>query len=153
MTVFDWQAQQTEQAAKMLAHTLKHTEADRLAWKPSADAKSETRSAMEQVHECIRVNASVAARLQGGEAPAGGDAYPEDAEGAGRKLVQGASSLAEVIRRLRPEVLETMFPSPMGEFPGAFMISLPASNMMYHVGQINYIQTLYGDTEFRFPQD
>ncbi len=151
LTIFEWQANLTEDAANMLAYTLEHTEVARLDWKPSADEKSECRSAMEQATECIRVNLAMAAYLRGEEPspPSDGGLTVKDAQD---KIRSSAKEFADVVRGLTAADLEKTYTTRMGDIPGAFMVQLPANNMMYHVGQVNFIQTLYGDAEFRFPK-
>jgi hypothetical protein len=40
---------------------------------------------------------------------------------------------------------------PFGTFTGWEITEICMANMHYHVGQINYIQLLYGDSVFHFP--
>ena len=39
------------------------------------------------------------------------------------------------------------------KFPAMVAILLPTSHMTYHDGQINYIQTLFGDAEFHWIEE
>ena len=62
-----------------------------------------------------------------------------------------AEELAAAIRGLTEEDLERTYPHPRGPRLGANLILICYRNMAYHAGQINYIQTLYGDQEFHVP--
>ena len=44
-----------------------------------------------------------------------------------------------------------LYDLPFGQFPGSFCITVPAWNMIYHCGQVNYVQLLYGDDVFHMP--
>ncbi len=54
---------------------------------------------------------------------------------------------AETLRSLSEEDLQAVVSTPWGEeLPVSAIATMHAWNMIYHLGQINYIQTLYGDT-------
>ncbi len=154
MTVQEWQAEATERAARMLAHWMETTAADRLDWHPAVEDRSQARSVLEVVWECVNANRRLAATLQGQPAPqgaAGGTPRPDSVDEINQQLLSSARDLAEVIRRLDDAALERTYQLGPGTVTGAFLVQLPASHMAYHGGQVNYIQSLYGDTEFHFP--
>jgi hypothetical protein len=152
MNLFEWQAMLTEQGAEALAHWVETTEESRLNWKPSADSTSDTRSVLELAQECITVNNRFAAILSGGESSVGGDVSAITTAAEVREaLVASAAALAAAIRGLDESALGKKYTLPFGEMPGSFCIAIPLGNMQYHGGQVNYIQRLYGDTEFRVP--
>jgi hypothetical protein len=150
MTIFEWQAAMAEKQAVMLAHWVKTTQSDWLEKSPAVDSSSKARTIMDQVGECIRVNRRAAALLKG-EEPAlpATDGLTPDA--ACSQLIDSAKEYADVVRTLDESMLANKYTLPWGEVDGAFMISMPIQNMAYHGGAINYIQTLYGDTEFHVP--
>jgi hypothetical protein len=150
MTVFEWQAASAENAANMLAFWVQTTKADWLEKQPYADPESKTRSILDYVGECIRVNRMAAAKLRGeepGETSTDGLSMEEVCS----QLKSSAKEYADAIRSQDDSMLGKKYTLPFGEFDGAFMVSMPIFNMIYHGGQVNYVQTLYGDTEFRFP--
>jgi hypothetical protein len=150
MTIFEYQAQGINRAATMLAFTLGTTALDKVTWCPCAQGEaSDCRSALQQADECVRVNNSMAALLRGEEP--GEHTEVASVEQAKAELTASGENLANAVRGMAPADLGKMYPTRMGEWPGSMIMSVPAFNMMYHVGQINYIQTLYGDTEFRVP--
>ncbi len=150
MNMFEWQGQATESASKRLAHFVRTTREDWLEKCPKAEVASETRSIMDQVSECIRVNRRFTAMLEGCEVVPD-DTVWTDPEEACSLLADSASRLAAVIAKQDDSVLGKIFDLSFGQFPGAAVISIPAWNMIYHAGQVNYVQRLYGDIEFHRP--
>ncbi len=150
MTIFEWQAELAQKQAVMLAHWVKTTRPDWLDKSPKVDDSSQARTIMDQIGECIRVNRRAAALLRGDE-PVLPSTDGLTSEAAGAQLVESAKEYADVVRTLDESMLTNKYALPWGEVDGAFMISMPIQNMAYHGGAINYIQTLYGDTEFHVP--
>jgi hypothetical protein len=155
MTVPEFVARQTERMAESLAHFIANTPEDKLVWHPKTEAASQTRSALEQIGECVSVNRGLATLLRTGELtlPAGG--WPEthfaSGQDAQEQLVTSARELAAAIHALTPEDLSRTFDHPRGPVLGENLMLMGYRNMAYHAGQINFIQTLYGDTEFHLP--
>jgi len=79
------------------------------------------------------------------------DWIPVNADEAQSELVRSAEEFASVILTLDESVLEKEFTLPWAKVTGLFLITMPVHNASYHGGQINYIQTLYGDTRFHYP--
>jgi hypothetical protein len=108
------------------------------------------------VAECIQVNRSLA-RILSGEEPTppnfeeGADFAP--AEDAVRDLKASAKEFADVVRNLDEGALDRTYKTMMGELTGAQLLEIGHGNLMYHAGQVNYIQMTYGDTEFRIPPE
>jgi len=130
------------------------TQEEKREWQPSfgSDATT-TRSALQQVGECVVVNGYMAKLIRGEElTPVGsyemGFASVEEAK---TLLLESANALAEAIRTLPDANLEGVYQHPRGQILGKNVIIMPLRNMAYHAGQINFIQTLYGDTEFHVP--
>ncbi len=156
MNVFEWQARATEQSARVLTHSLSMTQEDKLDWSPAVDASSKTRPILEQMYECALVNRRFAALLRGETPPpppsSDGPAPTfADLKEARNQVMESATELAAVIRSLDESALTNSYPTGRGPMTGADLIRLPATNMIYHWGQVNYVQTLYGDTEFHLP--
>jgi hypothetical protein len=153
MNMFDWHATMIEHQAKMLAHTLETTPEERLIWCPKAEnEESKCRTALDQAGECIRVNNRFAAVLSGRDPAAGeeGDLTPQNAP---QRVRESAATFAAVVRNLKEEDLGTVHDLGFAKLPAAGILEIGLANTAYHIGQINQIQLLYGDTEFRFPQD
>ena len=65
------------------------------------------------------------------------------------RLQKATEEYAQTVEKFPTEKLTQMVPSPFGgqQMPMIQLVSLPALNMVYHWGQVNYIQTMLGDTE------
>lgn len=116
--------------------------------------ESEARTIYDQIHECAQVNRRFA-NLLGGIANGPwvpNASYSSSAE-AQADLKASATEAAAVVRSLDAEALTRNYPTGRGEMKGAAILSLILSNMNYHGGQINLIQMLLGDGEFRLPDD
>jgi len=153
-TVFEWQAGQIEAAAKNVAFWVSTTPEDRLSWEPKAEGEnSKTRSIYDMIHECSQVNRRFANLFMG---TPNGDWVPQHAytssEQAQNDLIASAHEFAEVVKGLDDGALNREYTTPRGSMKGSFMLSLVVGNLYYHGGQINQIQLLLGDEEFRFPE-
>jgi uncharacterized damage-inducible protein DinB len=65
------------------------------------------------------------------------------------RLQKATEEYAQTLEKMPNEKLMELVPAPMGnqQVPLIQRVSLPVYNMLYHWGQINYIQTMLGDTE------
>jgi hypothetical protein len=162
MQVTEYVAQQTVRMAEALAHFVQTTRQDRLGWQPVGGNGAETRSALDQVSECIHTNRVVTAVLRGDAVTPEnlqGSSLSErvsnseftDGDDAQQQLKASAEELAAAIRGMSEEDLERIYPHPRAPMRGENMILICYRNMAYHAGQINFIQTLYGDQEFHLP--
>jgi hypothetical protein len=154
--VFDWHARLIERAAVMFGHSILHTDPAKIDWRPDMDGQAKCRTIRAQIAECTQVNRAMAKLLRG-EDPGKPDfeegadfATPEEGV---NELKSSANELAESIRGLDDEALTRPYKTGLGTLTGAQVIELALANMNYHMGQVNYIQMMYGDTEFRIPQE
>lgn len=155
MNVQEYVAHQTERMTDALAHFVATTHADKVQWQPQVEGSAPTRSALEQVAECVVVNRMIAAGLRG-EAPSappsgGPPLVLTSSADAQEQLNASGAELAAAIRAMADADLERMYQHPRGQFVGANLIMMPMRNMAYHAGQINLIQMLAGDPEFHVP--
>jgi hypothetical protein len=142
-------AKRTEMALSDLISASRATRPDRLNWQPLDCG----RSVLDQLQECAIANwkwTGILRNMSYANAPA------EFVEQVGRltelepvldRLRETAAALTEAILELPDEVMEREIETPWGPYPlynGCFHAYW---NMAYHEGQINYIQTLYGDNE------
>lgn len=155
MTVQTYMADRIAQAGRLLAHFLETTPEDRRNWIPVVEGAAGLRSIHDQVSECIHVNRMVAELLSGQEPqwrnPIEAERPWTDDADAGELLIGSADALAEAVRSLSDDDLAREFRTRRGTMPGHVALELPYRNMHYHGGQINLLQLLYGDTEFRVP--
>ncbi len=155
MTVFEFQAGRIETTAELLAHALATTPPDKQDWRPTLPGAAPTRSALEQVGECVIVNRYFAALLRG-ESPEGnplGQGVPVFAlaDDAGAELLASARELADAVRALPDDALQGTVAHWRGPLPVTRALDAPNRNMAYHAGQINFIQLLAGDSEYHLP--
>lgn len=150
MPLQDYVAEQTERVAAALADFAATTAPNRLHWEPSGEGGAKGRSVLDQIAECVGVNFRFAALLRGDAAP---DAFPapQTATEAQEQLTASAGALAAAIRGLSDDALEAPLQLPRGPLLTRSVMLAPFRNMAYHAGQINFIQTLAGDTEFHSP--
>lgn len=150
MTAFEWHAQQIEMAAKALSHFFLTTEPGRRTWCPPGENGGEGRSAIAQMSEVARACNGAAARLRGETPPEPVEFTTEEqAQDAADAVIAAGKAYADAVRSCTEDVLEKEFEMPWGAtWNGTLMLTFPFGNIHYHMGQINYIQTLYGDKEF-----
>ncbi len=157
MTVSQNMARKIERIAEAFGHFIATTQEDRLHWRPAADPASRTRSVLELASECIRDNRHYAALLRGENpvSPGPGREQPAlpfvDGKDAQIQLVESGRELAAAVRAVGGEGLTRIYPRWKGRVSGELLLEIAYRGMAYHAGQVNYIQTLYGDTEFHLP--
>jgi len=138
----------TQMMTRALLVALKYTPDDKLDWVPMGAAK--TPRAI--IVECAAGNKWMAAELRGEENAAGvwrdTKAVDYPTRGALAEFVE--ASQAEVlaaIEALTEEQLDQKRKVFWGEETVRDLMWLGMIHTNYHVGQLNYIQTLWGDTE------
>ena len=154
-TLAQWQARQIEKAAHIMAVFVESTPDDKLRWRPMIDENSKTRSILEQVGECIFANIRFWHVLSGETPPAPPAEFDTftSIHDATSQLKESARVLAELVRKMDSEALAKDYATHRGPMPGALAMQFPVRNMTYHMGQINMIQLLYGDTEFHIDEE
>jgi len=158
MRIQDFVAAETEQAVKWLFDTARHVPADKLEWKPLDNG----RSCLDQLQECAQAPTWFLPMLETRQTQQLDPAMYEEARAARREwdtlekceevCKANTAKLLDVIRNYPDEDLSTEIAHPFA--PGetiklAHVMLWHYWNMVYHLGQINYIQTLLGDFEMR----
>jgi hypothetical protein len=147
MRVQDFIASQTEVVTDGIIRNVKALPADKLDWKPF----DKGRSAMSQFQECA-VSPEIFIRALNG----GGYVYTDDLKGkrealatvelAEKALRENTAELLKQIRALPDSRLDEPIELPWGAtWRLVDVMNMHFWNLAYHVGQINYIQTLLGD--------
>jgi hypothetical protein len=116
------------------------------------------RSALHIVAECATLNGRIAAYLQTGEIkrlpPEEREAHLnsfDTREKALAYLEQETQKLLDVIETLDVATLGDISNEPLGRPMSRFAVAeLPAVHMMYHDGQLNYLQALHGDDQMHW---
>jgi len=105
-------------------------------------------------YEVAFINRQVAARLRGEEPPASpdGDEWmtaPDELRSKAAIAEYMASACSEVLsaaKAVPEEEIGKMIGSPGRERPAYALVSFAAMHTMYHDAQLNYVQSLAGDT-------
>lgn len=139
-------------------YIVKHVQAmppDKQTWKPLDNG----RSALDMLQECAQFNRQFAKMIAqrsalewNQEDAAALKAECDTVEKAMERFQKETESLAEAIAAFPTEHLEDQVALPWDPHPTAFAnaITMPYWNMVYHLGQICYIQTLYGDQNYYY---
>jgi len=147
MTIQEFQARKIERVAQTVAHFVAATPEDHLDWCPATCDISCTRSGLDQVRECVALNRNFAALLRCSDCELAESRPIVDSISAQEELIASAHELAEVVRSLPDEALSRCFHTPHASMTGEILIDLPCRNMIYHGGQISFIQLLMGDSQ------
>ncbi len=142
-----------EKAAQDLVATIRAMPEEKALWQPEPSA----RTALDQLVECSLANimwanilrAKVHAVLPEGVAERCYDSL-DTVDKAVERLLASAEALSETIRALEPAELREVIAipgKPEEGRPVAECCFHPYWNMVYHQGQIAYLQTLYGDRD------
>ena len=142
--------------ANQLLHTFSFVPDDKLHWMPSPSA----RSAIQIVAHCGVANKMICRRLRN---------QPEEAttreemmekakliidsiqtrEEAVELLQQSVSEVSEALQTLTQDSLDIIPQNPIRPLPMLFWMFQPGNHMMGHAYQIDYLETIWGDMEFR----
>jgi hypothetical protein len=151
----EWQAGVIERSAEAVAHWVATTPEDKLNWIPEVEGCQGVRTAYQQIEEMVGVNYGMAALLSGTPKNVDGDSESkvtiDSPQAAVESLKASAAAVAGVVRGLSDEALSTVYDAGFAKLKGSTIMELCAGNMMYHGGQVNYIQMLCGDKEFHVP--
>lgn len=145
----------TERASADVIAAALAVPAERLTWKPSEPVRS---TVMSQLFECAVVNTlwAVVVAQRGIDKDVMPPAYLDlrDAQSAGKldtlipmlaALEQSTLTLTQAIRGLPEDETGTVVPVWDGTMPLSECCFYAYWHLVYHEGQINYLQTLYGD--------
>ncbi len=123
----------------------------------SATHGGETRCGYDFMYELVGFFDSFGKLLAQGptsiEGPSGWVRAPKefhDKESAIRALDAKADSFVGILQNYSGDFIADEFPSPVGPFTPLGMANLAVWHMMYHSGQLNYIQTIHGDAGFHW---
>ena len=145
-TLNDYLASSTLKVTHQLAEAFALLPAEKRDWSPGGT----TRTALDQLAECVASNNYVAALLQTRVPPAF-DTYQADkatAFASGDELtallLTSAEKVADVVARIPSSDWQITLETPMGEMVLADVAGVPHWNMTYHEGQINYLAAILG---------
>ena len=138
-------AARTEEALEDLIASVRRMPADKLDWRPLGEG----RSAMDQFRECATAPHFYSSAIRGTPfVSLKGVREGWDVDECERQARLATADLLEAIRALPGERLGELIEVPMnGTIPVLAVVWMHLGNLTYHLGQIGFIQTLYGDLE------
>lgn len=118
-----------------------------------ANLGGKARSGYDLAYEVVTVNKLV---LDGaGDPPTPGvwmkapDSF-KDKDAAVREFETSIEGVCSNLLNSEPEKLQEIVESPLGPMPRLALAQILPMHIMYHSGQLNYIQTLHGDDAFHW---
>jgi hypothetical protein len=146
--------------ARFMAQTVQRSApfvpSDKRNWVPMGSA----RTTIDMVQECCEALERVTNYMKTGQVPTRDPQAmaaraellkksPPKLEELFPRLQKATEEYAQTLEKMPTEKLMEMVPAPMGntQVPMIQRVSLPVYNLVYHWGQINYLQTMLGDTE------
>lgn len=135
----------TMQYTEMLLKDVNYIPQDKWDWHPPSSGTSVS----EVLATCVKGNLMLASAIKG-ETPSETQ-IDTDFEALTKQVMDSAEVVCQAIDSLNDQDLSGTRKMPWGdEIPTAAATLLPAGEMSYHDGQINYIQLLLGDTKFHW---
>ncbi len=108
---------------------------------------------LEQAEEVASVNHGIANNLRGAAPKKSEGPIITDPKNAAAAVMASANDLADALAGMQDSELERIIELPFGKFPAKQAAGIANANMLYHWGQVNYIEILDGDKEFRIPPE
>lgn len=145
-------AKLNRQSVEGLIRNVRAMPDDKIVWQPLDTG----RTALSQLQECAVICGMAAGILKSHQFPADfQEAYGKEmaeidtVDKAVARLNQRIAALEATILAVPDADLDTMVTLPWGEEPSSIaeLLFMNYWNTVYHVGQIGFIQTLYGDNE------
>lgn len=144
----------TTRAVEALFRTARAVPADKVTWKPLDNG----RTVLDQLQECAQVPLFYKSILEQKKAPEVDEKYFQESRKlrqqwktvaeCEQKCLENSKQLLDVIGKLSDKDLQVKVKLPFAGGMERTLADLAMShyaNTSYHIGQINYIQTLYGD--------
>jgi uncharacterized damage-inducible protein DinB len=146
MEPFETEAALARWAVADLIAQLRALPAEKLAWKPSPEAKS----AVDVANECIAVCRMMLPVFAGADwqrAP-----FPEHGtlEAVSIELLSIVEEYALALEAVQPGQLERRVTFPFGTMDGTRCVTMPLIDLIHHRGQVIYLQSILGDAEAHF---
>lgn len=148
--------EQASQAMEMFLRNLSHVPEEMLSWSPSPTS----RSSLQIAAHVAGYSLGFARLLRAGQFPESAEEFlrPIQAdvesvtsrEGAEEMLRRGIEDTLQALDTVRPEQVASILETPIGPTPFLFFMTIPANHLWLHTGQIDYLQTCWGDQQVYF---
>ena len=125
--------------------SVKTMPADKFEWRPEPTTRTARELAEEIVMTTGYVSKLVRAHKDPGMEDSTGDTIPKTIEVLEQEHRAKIDEFIAAVRDFPNEELKNTIELPWGTWTFSQVIAYPYWNLMYHWGQVNYIQTLYGD--------
>ncbi len=133
-----------EKVSELFLKAARAVPSERQQWKPAPEGKS-----VQEIVAHVGMANYFFATLIGGAEKSMRDVT--DYQSALQLFEESKRELQQTIRSVEPAVLEEKRTMPWGELRSVKdLITSPMPHIAYHWGQINYLQTLWGDNQDRF---
>jgi len=127
-----------------LWRTIKAMPADKLDWRPAEG----TRTTREILEELVMTTPFSAELIHTMKVPEMAEQkYPQDIAELEKMYRASVDDFIKAVREFPEDKLQEKMDLPWGAMTFFQMITYPYWNLMYHWGQISYLQTMYGDKE------
>ncbi|MDH7571159.1 MAG: DinB family protein [Armatimonadota bacterium] len=131
-------------AAQRFLKTFAAVPDDKLSWSPAPTAKS----ALQIAAHAAAVNRGLAALIAGKPYPASPQEAPTTRAAAVKALEESAAEVQAALEGVRPDEVDTVIEAPWMKAPRVVFMNLVATHLQSHAAQIDYLQTIWGDTQF-----
>lgn len=143
-------------AMDMFLRNLGHVPEDKLTWSPCPTAKS----ALQIAAHVAGYSGGFAMVIREGAMPTKVEDFlaPINAridaiqtvQQAEEVLREGIADTLAALDTVRPDQFESSVETPIGTTPFLFFMTIPSTHLVLHTGQIDYLQTCWGDQEIYF---
>jgi hypothetical protein len=132
----------------MLLDAIKAVPSDKLDWKPDQARRSAHEVCVEAVTMLATSTSTLTTRVLAEYEEVGKANATLTIEELCAKAEKDAEIFYEALRAFPESDFEKTIDAPWGTMSFFDVMTYPYWNMMWHAGQINYIQSAYGDQEF-----
>ena len=147
-------------AKGQICHALANTPDDRLNWSPSPTARTPLHQVVHAANSIEHIYKAMIGQRFAVPTPAEADAGFREVE-RGFTTREAALALLDAksdayiafLDGMTSEQLDGMMKAPfgLGDVPVRIALSFPVEHTNWHVAQIDYIQTIYGDLDWHMP--
>jgi len=146
MEPFETEAALARWAATDMIAQLRALPEDKLAWKPSPEAKS----ALDVANECIAACRMMLPVFGGADWERMPFPEHETLEAVSTELLSTVEEYASALEAVQPGQLERRVTFPFGTMDGTRCVTMPLLDLIHHRGQVIYLQSILGDAEPHF---
>jgi hypothetical protein len=143
-------------AMEMFLRNLSHVPPEKLTWSPTPTAKT----ALQIAAHVAGYSGGFASVIRAGAFPATPNEFLgpiqaridsiETVQQAEEMLRKGIADTLDALDSVQPDQIESTLETPIGQTPFLFFMTIPSVHLVLYTGQIDYLQTCWGDLEVYF---